>query len=259
MRPNTMKKALHEGHTVICMQPHFSSPELVEFLGYLGYDGIFIDAEHGVVGVERAQEMVRAADVANVATVIRVPANDPAVILGYLESGVGGVLVPHVNSAADAEVAVRAVKFAPLGTRGAHPATRAANYGLTQSSLEYFRQANHETMVGVMIEEIQALEGLDEILTVPGLDLCVIGPGDLSMSMGYPGQPDHPAVREQIGLALQRILASGVAAGTTASDGRAVRFIFEQGFRFAIVNAAKLLAAHARQLLDQARGEDRAS
>ena len=105
MRSNTMKKALHDGGRVVCVQPSFPSPEVVEFLGYLGFDSVLIDAEHGVVGVERALEMVRAAHVIDIATLIRVPTNEPAVILGYLEGGAGGVLLPHVNTAEQAQAA----------------------------------------------------------------------------------------------------------------------------------------------------------
>jgi len=255
MQTNTVKSALKEGDKVVCIQPHFPSPEVVEFLGYLGFDCIFVDAEHCGVGVERAQEMVRAADAAGVATLIRVPKNDPALILGYLETGAGSILVPHVNTADQVRRVVQAVKFAPLGTRGAHPATRAANYGVTQSSTEYFCQANRETMVAVMIEEMTAVENLDEMVKVPGLDLCVVGATDLSMSMGYPGQPGHPDVQSQVELALHKIRAAGVAAGATATDGAGVHRLFERGFQFAVVNAARLLAASARELLAQARNE----
>lgn len=256
MRPNTMKRTLHQGGTVISVQPHFPSPELVEFLGYLGFDSVFLDAEHGVVGVNRAQELVRAADAANIATLVRVPTNAPAVILGYLESGAGGVLVPHVTTAEQAEAAVQAVKYAPRGKRGAHSATRAANYGLTQSGAEYFEQANQETLTAIMLEDVEALANLEYILQVPGLDLCVIGPGDLSMSMGYPGQPDHPEVQRQVGLALQKIRAAGMPAGTPASDGPDARRLFERGFQFVMVNVARMLAADARELLAQARREE---
>lgn len=256
MRPNSMKKTLREGGTVICVQPHFPSPELVEFLGYLGFDGIFVDAEHGVVGVNRAQDMVRAADAAQIPALVRVPTNDAAVILGYLEGGAGGVLVPHVMTAEQAEAAVQAVKYAPRGKRGAHSATRAANYGLTQSGAEYFEQANRETLTAIMIEDVEALANLEPILQVPGLDLCVIGPGDLSMSLGYPSQPDHPEVQRQVGLALQKIRAAGVPAGIPASDGPDARRLFERGFQFVMVNVARMLAADARDLLAQARREE---
>jgi len=253
VRANKVKQTLQEGGTVICAGPGFPSPELVEFLGYLGFDCIFVDAEHGVIGVERAQGMVRAADAAGVATLTRVPKNDPAVILGYLETGTGGVVVPHVNTADEARAVVQAVKYSPLGTRGSHSGTRAANYGVTQNGAEYFARANCETLVAVMIEEVTALENLAEMLKVPGLDLCLIGPGDLSMSMGYPGQPDHPDVQAQVDMALHKIRAAGVAAGTVAGDGEGVRRLFERGFQFALVGVARLFAASVRQLLAQAR------
>lgn len=256
MKTNTIKHKLQEGGTVICIGPGFPSPELVEFLGYVGFDCIFLDAEHGVIGVERAQEMVCAADAAGVSTLTRVPKNDPAVILGYLETGTGGVIVPHVNTADETQAVVQAVKYGPQGMRGAHSATRAADYGLTQSGAEYFAQANRETLVAIMIEELTALQNLDEILSVPGLDLCFIGPGDLSMSMGYPGQPGHPDVQAQVNRALQKIRAAGVATGTVAGDGQEVRRLFERGFQFALVSAAKLLTESAWQLLAQARAEE---
>ena len=255
MRTNTIKQTLQEGGTVICVGPGFPSPELVELLGYVGFDCIFVDAEHGVIGVERAQEMVRAADAAGSTTLTRVPKNNPAVILGYLETGTEGVIVPHVNTADDARAAVQAVKYSPLGIRGAHSGTRAANYGVTQDAAEYFDRANRETVVAVMIEEMTALENLDEILKVPELDLCLIGPGDLSMSMGYPGQPNHPDVQAQVERALRKIRAAGVAAGTVARDGEGIRRLFERGFQFAMVSAARMLTASARQLLAQARNE----
>ncbi|HBY93926.1 MAG: aldolase/citrate lyase family protein [Ardenticatenaceae bacterium] len=255
MRSNKLKQALKEGGTVICVGPGVPSPELVEFLGHLGFDCIFIDAEHGVIGVERAQEMVRAADAVGIGSLTRVPKNDPAVILGYLETGTGGILVPHVNTADEVRQIMQAVKYSPLGIRGAHSGTRAANYGVTQSGAEYFDQANRETMVAAMIEEVAALENLNEILQVPGLDLCLIGPGDLAMSMGYPGQPDHPEVQAQVDLAVHKICAAGVAAGTVAADGEGVRRLFERGFQLALVSALRLLVVGARQLLAQARTE----
>lgn len=255
MQSNKVKRALQTGNSVICIAPGFSSPELVEFLGFLKFDCIFIDAEHGVIGPETAQELVRAADAANIDTITRVPQNDPAVILGYLETGTSGVIVPHINTADELRAAVRAVKYSPIGARGAHSGTRAANYGLTQSSTEYFNRANQDTIVAAMIEEITALENLDEILGVSGLDLCLIGPGDLSMTVGYPGQSNHPEVRDLVDQALQKIQKADVAAGTVASDGPGVRQLFERGFQFALVSAAKLLAAGAQELLAQARDE----
>jgi 4-hydroxy-2-oxoheptanedioate aldolase len=253
MRLNRFRRLLREEQPIICISPGIPSPELVEFLGYLGFDVVFVDAEHGVIGPGRAQEMVRAADAAGVATITRVPSSDPSTILGYLETGTDGVIVPHVCSATDAQRAVQAVKYAPLGLRGAHSATRAASYGATEGAADYFARANQETVVGVMIEDRAALENLDEILAVPGVDLCLIGPGDLSVSMGYPGQPYHPEVQQEVDSAMKAVRAAGIAAGTVAGDGEETRQLFERGFRFALVSVTKILTTGSRHLLEQAR------
>jgi 4-hydroxy-2-oxoheptanedioate aldolase len=252
VRTNLTKEALRAGQNVVCIQPHFPSPELVEFLGHLGFDCVFIDAEHGGVGVERAQELVRAADASGVPTLVRVPRNEPETILRYLDIGSGGVLVPHVKSAEHAEAAVRASKFAPRGIRGAHAATRAAGYGLTQSSRAYFAQANAETLVAVMIEDASAVESFEQIAATDGLDLCVLGREDLAMSLGYPGELDHPEVARLTELVLQAARRAGLPLGITTPDGFAVSELFERGFQFVVVSASRLLAGTAREVLARA-------
>lgn len=256
MRVNKLKQVLKSGEAVIASGPGFSSPELVEFLGHLKFDCIFIDAEHGPIGLKEAQEMVRAADAVGIPTITRVPHNDPAAILGYLETGTGSVLVPHVNDAAEAKAAVKAARYPALGMRGAHSGTRAANYGVTQSSPEYFASADRETLVSAMIEEYVAIDNIDEILQVDGLDFFLIGPGDLSMSMGYPGQPLHPEVQAKVDLALKKILAAGKIAGTVAGNGEQARQLIERGFQFILTSTTGLLASAARQFLTEARNRE---
>jgi len=256
MRTNQLKRSFYNGDPIIASGPGFSSPELVEFLGHLEFDCIFIDAEHGPIGLKEAQEMVRAADAVGIPTLTRVPHNDPATILGYLETGTGSILVPHVNDAEAAEAAVKAARYPALGIRGAHSGTRAANYGVTQTSPEYFASADQETLVSVMIEEYAAIENLDEILAVEGVDLFMIGPGDLSMSMGYPGQPLHTEVQANVDLALKKILAAGKFAGTVAGDGERARHLIERGFQFILTSTTGLLASAARQFLTEARSRE---
>jgi len=255
MRANKLKNALEAGNTIFASGPGFCSPELVEFLGYLDFDCVFIDAEHGPIGLKEAQEMVRAADALGISTLTRVPQSDPATILGYLETGTGSILVPHVNDAASAQAAVKAARYPPIGVRGAHSGTRAANYGMTQTSAEYFAHADRETLVSVMIEEATAIKNMDEILQVEGLDLFMLGPGDLSMSMGYPGQPFHPEVQANVDLALKKIIAAGKSAGTVASDGKQARQLVERGFQLILVSTTGLLASAAREFLTVARAQ----
>jgi 2-keto-3-deoxy-L-rhamnonate aldolase RhmA len=197
-----------------CVGPGMSSPELVEFFGYLGFDDIFLDAEHGVIGVDRAQEMVRAADGSGTPTLTRVPQNDPVVIRGDLESGTGGVIVPHVNTADDARAAVQAAKYAPLGTCGAGTASRAANFGPTRTAAEYLRRANEETFLSALVEESEGVRNLDAIMAVEGVDAVGIGAGNLSMSMGLPGQASHPDVKKIVLAAEARVAAAGKIAVT---------------------------------------------
>jgi 4-hydroxy-2-oxoheptanedioate aldolase len=249
MRVNPTKRALRAQQQILCIQPHFPSPELVEFLGHLGFDCVFIDAEHGGVGVERAQELVRAADVGGVATLVRVPRNEPETIQQYLDIGSGGVLVPHVWSAEQATAAVRASKFGPQGIRGAHGATRAAAYGVVQTSRAYFSEANAETLVAVMIEDVAAVEHMMQIASTPGLDLCLVGREDLAMSAGHAGDPDHP----EVSTLTERILRAGRQArmpvGITTPNALAVPALFERGFQFVVVSAARMLAETSRELL----------
>src|SRR5205807_4667068 len=124
----------------------------------------------------------------------RVERNDAAIITRALDRGAGGVQVPHVNTAAEAEAAVRRVKFAPLGHRGWSGGR--TTFGV--DSGEYARLANAETLLAVMLEEVQALDNLDEILRVDHVDVYFVAPGDLAQSMGYPGQMDHPQVTAAI-------------------------------------------------------------
>jgi 4-hydroxy-2-oxoheptanedioate aldolase len=253
MNINRIKRRLKSGERVICIHPHFSSLDLTEYLGYLGFDSIFIDCEHGTFGASEAGEMVRACEVANVSPLVRVPSDLPWIILKYLETGAQSILVPHVTSNFQARQVYESIKYAPLGKRGAHNATRAAKYGLELSSEEYFEHANNETLVGIMLEDVAAFENLDEILRVERIDLFVIGQLDLSMSMGIPGQTGHPLVQKRIENALINILDAGKVAGTTAKNEENVKRIFQQGFQFAIVDAASLLAERCKQFIEEVR------
>lgn len=253
MRVNKLRNMLQATERIICIGPSFPSPELIEYLGLMGFDCVFIDGEHGVIGPERTQELVRAADAVGMASLTRVPASDPGIILPYLETGTHGVLIPHVNTPDDVRKAVQAVRYPPSGLRGAHSGTRAANYGVTQGATEYFTRVNAEIVVAIMIEEVTALENLDAMLQVPGLDMCFLGPGDLSMSMGHTGQPGHPDVQAQVEQAFQKIRAAGIAAGTVAGDGKGAHQLFDRGFQVALVSVTRLLTPSLQTLLTEAR------
>ncbi|MCA9880431.1 MAG: hypothetical protein KC442_21700, partial [Thermomicrobiales bacterium] len=176
MRTNHLKEKIRRGEPANGVLVSWPCPEMVEFFGYLGFDYVFIDAEHGAIGRESCAALVLASHAAGITPLVRVPENNPATILGYLETGAHGVVVPHVSSAAEAEAVVRAVKYSPLGRRSGSSASRLTGYGALGTTREYFAWANDEILVYVEIEDREGIENLDDILAVPGVDIVGLGP-----------------------------------------------------------------------------------
>ena len=246
MRHNHAKAKLAAGRPVSVVAPSFTSAGLVELLGRLGFDAIFIDCEHGPAGWDEVENMVRAAELTDVTPIIRVQSNDPSTITRALDRGAGGVQVPHINTREQAEAAVRAAKFAPLGHRG-YAGGRSA-FGVKGN---FTAHANDETMVVAMLEEVEALKNLDSILSVDHIDAFFIAPGDLSQSMGYPGQLDHPDVQAAIIDAVRRTRAAGRAPGVLATDAPSARRYLDLGALFIYVSLASLLQPGARNFLSE--------
>ena len=251
MRPNEVKRKLAAGGTVFGVFVGFGSPGLAEVLAYCGLDFVMIDAEHGALDPHDVEGMTLAVEAAGATPLVRVPANDPRILLRYLDVGPQGVMVPWCQSAAEAAAAVQATKYHPEGTRGL-ASVRAARYGVGMALPEYVKVANAETMVIAQVETVATLEALPEMLQVPGVDVFFIGPNDLSQSLGYPARPDEPAVREVIDRTLAQIIAAGKVAGIMSRDGASARRYREQGARFISINAPSLIAPAARAFLQTA-------
>jgi 2-keto-3-deoxy-L-rhamnonate aldolase RhmA len=249
VRNNTAKAKLKAGQAVSVIAPTYTSAGLVELLGRVGFDVIFIDCEHGPAGWDDVENMVRAAELVNVTPIIRVQANDPSTITRALDRGAGGVQVPHVNTRAEAEAAVRHAKFAPIGHRGFAGGRSAFGEKMT----EYTRRANAETMVVVMLEEVEALENLDDILKVDEIDVFFVAPGDLAQSMGLPGQMDHPKVQAAIDDAVARIKAAGRVPGGLVTPATVQRYR-ERGVRFLYVSLAAVLDPGAKGFIAAVSG-----
>src|SRR5215467_12300021 len=155
MRENTAKAKLTSGEPVIGPIVGFTSPQLVEIAGRAGFDFVFIDCEHGAIGLDECENLVRAADLVGLSSIVRVPENNPQQILRYLDLGAHGVQVPHLTSKDDALRAVDASKYAPRGSRGMGGG-RAADYGLGRITGEdYLEYANQQTWVSGMIEDLE--------------------------------------------------------------------------------------------------------
>jgi len=252
MRKNLTKEKIKAGKTAYGVFVNLGGPAIVEIIGLIGFDFVIFDAEHGPMGVESCEHMVRAADNVNITPVIRVAVNIPQNILRYLDIGALGIQMPMINTKADAESVVRAVKYPPEGSRGL-AGVRAANYGITGPLGDYVKEANYETMVIIHVESMQAVDSLKDILTVPGIDVIFIGPNDLSSAMGYPGQVNHPEVQKMIDNLLKEIHAAEKAAGMVAYDLDTLRKCKERGFQYIAHGVVPMIVRAGREYLQVAR------
>ena len=225
MRVNTLKQKLRDGKAAFGVMITFPSPPVVEMLGLMGFDWVLIDNEHGSVTVDTAEDMIRAADLTGIAPIVRPVANKPEIIAPFLDRGAWGVQVPHVNTREEAEAAVKACKYYPDGQRGIFSRGRPADYGIGVTTQDYAAQANANTLVCLMLEEVEAIDNLQEIVKVKGVDVLFIGSGDLSQSMGYPGQQTHPEVQAVMEKGVKLIRKAGIAAGVSCPDSLVPKFL----------------------------------
>ena len=225
MRENTLKRDLYAGKPAFGVMCTFPSPAVVEMLGHLGFDWILLDNEHGSITVDTAEACIVAAELTGMAPIVRPVGNRPEIIAPFLDRGAWGVQVPHVNTADEARASVDAVKYAPEGHRGIFSGGRPAGYGFKGSTAEYAKAANAETLVCLMLEEVEAIENLPDLVKVAGVDVYFIGSGDLSQSMGYTGQQAHPEVQKVMERGVKIIKDAGRIAGCSCPDNLVPKFL----------------------------------
>jgi 4-hydroxy-2-oxoheptanedioate aldolase len=252
MRINTLKQKLRDGKAVFGAMITFPAPPVVEMLGYMGFDWVLIDNEHGSIAVDASEEMIRAAELTGIAPIVRPVANRPDVIAPFLDRGAWGVQVPHVNTRDEAEAAVSACKYFPEGERGIFSSGRPAEYGFGGSTQEYVAKANANTLVCLMLEEAVAVENIAEIVKVRGVDVLFIGSGDLSQSMGYPGQPTHPEVQALMERGVKQIREAGISAGVSCPDALVPKFL-ALGARYFHSSVGRLLQTGGESYLKAMR------
>lgn len=180
------KEKMRAGEVLVGMQHNSGSEAVVEMLAYSGFDFVLIDMEHSGYSITVAESMVRAAEAAGIVAFIRVVENNPHIIMQAMETGAQGVFVPHILNRKDCEQALAALRYRPDGIRGKTTASRAARWGASDWHA-YQKWANTETLMIPIIEDKEAVDVMEEILSVPGLELISVGPGDLSQSYEMPG------------------------------------------------------------------------
>jgi len=216
------------------------SPEVVEILGWSGWDFVILDLEHGPYGPEGLPHLIRAAEASETAPFVRVPLTAPQEVGKALDLGAAGIVIPGVRSADDGAAAVRLTRFPPHGSRGSSPSTRQLHYSAVPFATLTAMDAPQPLMV-LQVEARLAMSDLGSILAIKGLDVVFIGPYDLSTSLGLPGQFDHPKVREAISEIVEKAGEHGVAVGIWVPDAQSARFWVDHGVRFVTVSNNELM------------------
>lgn len=248
MQTNKAKAKLNAGGTIYGCFVRYPNATLIEVMGYQPWDFLVFDGEHGNIESADCENMVRAAELRDITPIVRVPNNQPHIILRYMDTGVQGLHVPWVNSAAEAEQVVRSVKYHPHGIRGL-AGIRAANYGQAGTFGDYVQKSNAETLISIHIETIDAVNRLEDIVKVDGLDVIFIGPTDLSHSLGVPGQPQHPTVQAAIQRIIDIGLKSNVAVGIMVTNAAAAREYRDKGLRYISIGFESVLTPAVKEYL----------
>lgn len=232
MRINSVKHALAQGRVQIGTNfGQLRSPEIARMLAAAGFDWAFIDTEHGGFDLETVQDICRVSSLAGLAPIVRVADLQYPLVARALDCGAQGIIFPRIEDADLLAKAVGWTKFPPDGVRG---------YGLTQVHVGYealgFEQIMHHfnanTLVVLQIESQRGVDARDEILSVPGIDAVMIGPADLSISLGVPGQFEHPSMVEAMEAIRDTCVAKGIAPGTQTRSLALGRFWKSRGMRF---------------------------
>ncbi len=252
MKKNLAREKLKRGEAAIgtwLILPNVMSTQL---MARVGFDWLTVELEHSPTNWETASQMFGAIAGAGGVPLCRVPWNTGENIKRALDTGAWGVIVPMVNSRAEAEAVVAAARYQPIGRRTIGGQLHAANFETDAAT--YYRRANEETLVVVMAEHVDAIERADEILSVPGIDAVFIGPNDLHNSMGLAPsfESDHPRFVEAVDHVLKTARKHGVAPGIHVANVEAARRRRDQGFQFiAIISEAGLMLAQSADAVKQ--------
>ena len=244
--PHDFRQRFLSGERLIGTMLTLPSGAVAELLGDCGFDWLFVDAEHGPFESTELQNVLQTVS-RRVACLVRVPSHGEVLIKRSLDLGAAGVIVPQVNTAAQAERIVEFSRYAPLGNRGVGIA-RAHGYGLDFQP--YVERANDTTTVVVQAEHVQAVENIDEIVKIPGVDGVLIGPYDLSASMGVMGQIDHPRVVEAIDHVTRSCQKVGMKLGIFGVSVADVKPFLDRGYTLLVIGVDTIMLGRtARHML----------
>ena len=253
MKANALRKKIADGVNCVGGWAAIPNAFAAEVYAAQGWDSVTIDMQHGASDINDIVPMLQAIQSGSDATpMVRVPWNDPAHVMRVLDAGAMGIICPMINTRAEAEALVRSGRYPPLGERSFGP-FRAAQYGA-----DYWQKANEEVLLFAMVETRQAVNNLEEILSVKGIDGVYVGPSDLSLSLGKPPtlDPTDTEVLAAIETIVKTTRKHGLIAGVHTDGPKTALRRFEQGFQMCtILNDVRLMAVAAQQAVNEVRGK----
>ena len=248
--PSTvLRHRLDRGDIAVVVASHSMTSDTVDFLGQFGFDAVWLEGEHGAVTWDRIGDLSRAAELWGMAALLRVRTLDPTLIVRGLSLGVHGIVIPQVTTADEVRTAVSAVRFAPEGYRGVTRGRRSWRVPGAPPD-DFFAIENAATVLVVQLESPAAVERIDEIVDVDGVDVVFVAPNDLAQAMGLQGRVDHPDVVDAVDAAVARIAASGRVAGTLCRPDHIGRFT-DLGARFLYVTLDEWIRTGATRYLQE--------
>jgi len=254
IRQNTFKQNLKKGNKQYGIWNGIPDSYAAEMCAGAGFDWVCIDGEHAPFDLRTILHNMQAIQSYNVPAIVRIPAADPVLIKQLLDAGAQNILIPMIETADQAELVAKAMIYPPKGIRGVGTAlARAAQWNRVN---DYFKLANDQMCCIGQIESIKAVDNLDEILAVEGLDVCFIGPADLGATMGYLGQPSHREVVKLVKECIQKIVKAGKVAGFLTGSKELIQAYSDAGALMCGVGLDTLiLAKGTKSLAESYKGE----
>lgn len=230
---NHAKDRLRDGEVICGFGITMDAPGIAQVLSRSGADFLTVDLEHGALDLPGAHAVIAATAGTDCVPVVRVHAAESWAVKPVLDAGALGIVFPMVRSRAELEAGIAGVLYPPLGKRGIAHHFAPARWGV--SGAQYLREANDALLKIVLVETAEAVRDIRELLSVPGLDVATIAPGDLAASLGYPGETQHPEVLRAIATVEQAVAASGVALGGVAVCAADARRKVQQGYKVLVL------------------------
>ena len=247
MKKNGIKDSWNEGKSIVNGWSSMANTFSAEIMAASGFDSITLDMQHGLLGYQKVVEMLQAISGYDITPMVRVPWNEPSMVMKCLDAGAYGIICPMVNTKEECESFVSACRYAPRGNRSFGP-VRARIYG----GDDYFLHANDTLLNFAMIETSEAVDNLDKILSVEELDAVYVGPSDLAVTMGYVPFTYEKEVEDCIKHIVETCKKYNIKAGIHCPDGKTVKERFDIGYDLGTISAdaALLTQASKREIAD---------